>query len=208
MAHHISAGPPGAIANFGNVFAPICEVCGSFRQLCCRPCYLLVTQKSQVSTHVADPRCTHRGKIDASALSVSDDVCERSNSAVRQIDPNFSVEPGRVRGPSISNLSPAPPARLESHPQRLGQKLWKRGQIVLDNAPVHRVVDVVEQVDVGEANRKMPDLVGVVPGTRAQVPLPAQSHVRGLLQPCRKSSAMRAGPCVSRLMLIQKASIR
>src|SRR6185437_3894587 len=59
----------------------------------------------------------------------------------------------------------------------------ERPEVVLDDAPVHRVVHVVEQVDVGDPDRELVDLGGVLAAARLEISLPAQPvDIGGLAQ--------------------------
>ena len=81
-------------------------------------------------------------------------------------------------------------------------------EVVLDDAPVHRVVHVVEDVDVADADRVFADLRRRPRGRRPSGrPSTATGRRRWCAADPRGSRRRCApGPCVSRLMLIQNAS--
>ena len=79
---------------------------------------------------------------------------------------------------------------LDGDPQRDSEQLWAGGQIALDDAPEHRVVHVVEQIDVGEPDRVFADLVGILAVPGRKVGRPTETvDVSGALQPFQEALA-------------------
>src|SRR4029079_5020786 len=108
---------------------------------------------------------------------VADRICERSNSAVRQLSAELLGRSGRVHVRNDLQLVPERHRSvvLDRHPYRPVQKFGITEQVVLDDTPIHGVVHVVEDVDVADAHRVIADLCGILAAGRLQILLPQQA---------------------------------
>src|SRR5207237_9970147 len=87
---------------------------------------------------------------------VADGICERSNSAVDQSGAEAIGRAGRVHVRDDLQLV-AQRHRgivLDGYSQRRLEQSGVRREVVLDDAPIHGVVQVVEEVEFGQSTRK------------------------------------------------------
>ena len=96
---------------------------------------------------------------------VANDVCERSHRAVGQLGPELIGGSGRIHMQEHLEFVAVRHRRvvLDRDPKRGLEQLRVRSEELLDDLPVDRVVDMVEQVDIADPDRELPNLVGVRP---------------------------------------------
>src|SRR6202012_5041860 len=180
MAQLIRTGPPISFANFSNRPGRFCESCEDPYLLDRFRSYRSVTLSVQLSGQLTGTlvllEIEERG--DRFGL-VADRVCERCYNPVGQVRAVLAGRPGRVDGRDDLQLVAQCDRRLvfDRDPQRTLEQGGVRGEVVLDHAPVDRVVHVVEQIYVGHPDGEFVDFGG--PGSwiaapRLQVTLPPQ----------------------------------